>query len=278
MFCFFDIDGTLVGFGKNELIPSTRRALAEAKENGHQLFICTGRSLMQIPAWLKESKLFDGIVASAGAHVIHHDTEIYFHSMASDTVRRSVQFFTENEIPYMLQGRKYNYIAELFSEKLVGSFSEKLGISPKQAKKMFVNCILTKNPDCTEVHTENDVILGMLYEKSPFNHEMMRKIMNPALHINPSSINKPDPCSGEITQADITKASGIRTVMDYFRVPREETAAFGDGYNDLEMLQFAGAGVAMGNSPDDVKAAADLVTDTLEADGLYHAMQKLHLV
>ena len=98
------------------------------------------------------------------------------------------------------------------------------------------------------------------------------------LNVNPSSFNKPDPYSGEITQSAITKAAGIKTVMEHLHVPREETAAFGDGHNDIEMLQFAGIGVAMGTAPDAVKAAADLVTDSLESDGLYHAMQKLHLV
>jgi len=278
MLCFFDIDGTLVGFGRNELIPSTQRALARTKENGHQLLICTGRSLRQIPAWLKENNLFDGIVASAGAHVIYHGAEIYFRAMSPDTVRRSIHLFTENEIPYTLQGEKHNYFAKAFAGRLVESLAEKAGVLPEQIEKLFGDYVLTTDPDGAEIVAANDAILGMLYEKSPFDHERMRRALGSELNVNPSSFNKPDPYSGEITQSAITKAAGIKTVMEHLHVPREETAAFGDGHNDIEMLQFAGIGVAMGNAPDAVKAAADLVTDSLESDGLYHAMQKLHLV
>ncbi len=118
----------------------------------------------------------------------------------------------------------------------------------------------------------------MLYEKAPFDHKTMSEKLGPELKVNPSSFNKPDPYSGEITQTKITKASGIRTVMNHLDLPREETAAFGDGHNDIEMLQFAGTGVAMGDSPDAVKASADLVAPPLEADGLYRAMRQIGLL
>ena len=52
----------------------------------------------------------------------------------------------------------------------------------------------------------------------------------------------------------------------------------GDGPNDLEMLQYAGTGVAMGNAMEALKAAADLVTDDVNRDGLYHAFERLRLI
>ena len=61
-------------------------------------------------------------------------------------------------------------------------------------------------------------------------------------------------------------------------ITTEEIIAFGDGQNDIGMLQLAGIGVAMGNALDEVKAAADYVTDTVEADGLAHALQYFHLI
>ena len=61
-------------------------------------------------------------------------------------------------------------------------------------------------------------------------------------------------------------------------ITTEETIAFGDADNDLEMLQLAGIGVAMGNALPQVRACADMVTDTVENDGIAHALQKLKLI
>ena len=58
----------------------------------------------------------------------------------------------------------------------------------------------------------------------------------------------------------------------------EETIAFGDAENDLEMLQLAGIGVAMGNALPQVRACADMVTDTVENDGIAHALRRLKLI
>ena len=278
MICFFDIDGTLVGFGKMELLPSTQTALAEARKAGHHLFICTGRSLTQIPGWLNNPDVFDGIVASAGADIFYHGQEIFLQPIAEDIVRQSAQLFLENEIPFMLQGRKQNYVAKRFYRGLIESLAAKGPFPIEAVEKLFGGCVQTGDDPASEIAAADDGILSMLYERSPFDHETMREKLGPALKVNPSSFNKPDPYSGEITQAGITKATGIQTVMEYLGVPREETAAFGDGHNDIEMLTFAGTGVAMGDSPDAVKASADIVAEPLEADGLYLAMKQMNLV
>ena len=65
---FFDIDGTLVDFGASTMSPSTSDALIRAKQNGHMIFLCTGRSYNQIYPSLKTFD-FDGVVAAAGGYV-----------------------------------------------------------------------------------------------------------------------------------------------------------------------------------------------------------------
>ena len=59
---------------------------------------------------------------------------------------------------------------------------------------------------------------------------------------------------------------------------RSEIMAFGDGENDIDMLQFAGVGVAMGNADEKVKAMADYVTDTVENDGIEKALRHFGLI
>ena len=68
------------------------------------------------------------------------------------------------------------------------------------------------------------------------------------------------------------KGMGIKTMLDYLGFSKEEAMAFGDGGNDIEMLEFVKYGVAMGNSGENVKKSAAYVTDDVDSDGIYNAL------
>src|SRR5699024_6318100 len=72
----------------------------------------------------------------------------------------------------------------------------------------------------------------------------------------------------DLAPEGVSKASGLEVVCDRLGVAREEVLAIGDGFNDLEMLRWAGRGVAMGQAPVEVQDAADDVTETVERDGV----------
>lgn len=67
-------------------------------------------------------------------------------------------------------------------------------------------------------------------------------------------------------------------MLEYFRIPLNECVAFGDGGNDVAMLEHAGIGVAMGNAEDDVKRYADYVTDSVDKDGIFKALKHLNII
>ena len=75
-----------------------------------------------------------------------------------------------------------------------------------------------------------------------------------------------------------SKAVGIECLLKHFGIRREETMAFGDGANDIEMLDYVGTGVAMGNAADIVKAHADYVTDSSDDDGIANALTRLGII
>lgn len=81
----------------------------------------------------------------------------------------------------------------------------------------------------------------------------------------------------EIVPEGIEKATGLATLLSKIGMKSKELMAFGDGYNDISMLQLAGMGVAMGNAADEVKQAADFVTGSNEADGIVFAIEKFVL-
>ena len=68
------------------------------------------------------------------------------------------------------------------------------------------------------------------------------------------------------------KGMGIKAILDYLGFSKDEAMAFGDGGNDIEMLEFVKYGVAMGNSGENVKKSAAYVTDDVDSDGIYNAL------
>lgn len=78
----------------------------------------------------------------------------------------------------------------------------------------------------------------------------------------------------EVSPPGVTKAQGLEKVAEFYEVPAEEVIAFGDMPNDIEMLQWAGYGVAMGNAVAQVKDIADYVTGTNEEDGLAEVLER----
>ena len=73
----------------------------------------------------------------------------------------------------------------------------------------------------------------------------------------------------------MNKAVGLQELIDQLGIARGEVAAFGDNYNDVEMLKLAGTAVAMGNAVEEVKALADYVTTSSDQDGIARALAHL---
>ena len=78
----------------------------------------------------------------------------------------------------------------------------------------------------------------------------------------------------DIIDKGVSKASGIKDVLDILDLKKEESISFGDGENDLEMMSATGISVAMGNAVDDIKEKATYVTDSIDNDGLAKALEK----
>lgn len=78
----------------------------------------------------------------------------------------------------------------------------------------------------------------------------------------------------ELMPLGITKGSGLQALTELLHIPMANVMAFGDGENDIEMLQAAGIGIAMENAMEEVKAAADDITAGNNNDGIAAALRK----
>jgi HAD superfamily hydrolase (TIGR01484 family) len=84
--------------------------------------------------------------------------------------------------------------------------------------------------------------------------------------------------SGEIGPLGVDKGTAVDTVLRYYGIRTENSYAIGDGDNDRAMFSHCGYGIAMGNGDEELKAAADYVTDTVENDGIMKAFEHYNLI
>ena len=109
------------------------------------------------------------------------------------------------------------------------------------------------------------------------------EIQNIQMQTQPEFLTSLNMCTSkpvylEVMNIGSSKQAAIEYFLEHLNLQREEVIAIGDNFNDIEMIQFAGLGIAMGNAPDEVKAKADYVTDTNNNDGVAKALNKFILL
>lgn len=236
-YIFLDIDGTLVHSGV--LPDSALEALQRARERGHELVLCTGRSMYEIFPFLFEVFDFDGIISSSGSEVLRGEHKIV-HEIGTDNAKEMCSYFAEHGIPHTVMTSEMTY-------RSFADYSHNGGV----IEQIDIYCSAEEAKAVRERFGENfNLVFGGRGETLP----------------------------GEITPRGISKASGIREYIELCGGDVADTIAFGDSGNDKAMLSFAGIGVAMGNAEESVKAIADVVTDRVDRDGLYKAFLSLGLI
>lgn len=266
---FFDIDGTLLD-SNGDVAESTKKSLKQAQGNGHKIFVCTGRSKSQIMPEILEIG-FDGFVTVAGAEAWVGDEVIYQSFMEEEQVERFLQFFEIRNCSYGLQTAAGTLCTKEGWDKTKERFL-RLGASKKVTDTNMQFFEQVEN-----LHGRHDVE-KMFFNFIPETVTEVQTYLGDYFHVEQSSFSGPDPHSGEITKQGIDKATGMAEVMKFYGLGPEDAIAFGDGPNDMEMLSYAGYGVAMGNGRDKLKAIADYVTSDIFHDGIQEALRYLELI
>ena len=87
-----------------------------------------------------------------------------------------------------------------------------------------------------------------------------------------------DAACAEFVPKGFSKASGIEKTCELLGIEKEDTYAFGDSINDVEMLKHVQHGIAMGNGTKAAKEAADYITAPLHEDGIYKGLEHFGLI
>lgn len=268
-FIFLDIDGTLLG--KEGRVPdSAVKAIKRAQDRGHKVFLCTGRSKGEIPRSVIQIG-FDGMVASAGAYAEADGKALFHKPMTQEAVRKLADALDGWDAFYAMETNGKAYITKEHLEKLKNRLYQ---------ENLWQEDVLEEFLDMFEVCSSVQSVEGVnkcIYHESKCSIGQMQEAL-PEFTVLPSSLNSREQNDGEISEKGMSKAIGIEVIRRYFAVGREDIICFGDGLNDMEMVESAGVGVAMGNAAEDLKKIADFVTGHVDEDGLLQGFKELGLV
>jgi len=260
-----DLDGTLFG---DDLIISdrTRTAIAAAQSAGILVTIATGRMFRSAVHVARELAISGPLICYQGALIRHHPSgEVLLHKtvplpdaleVIAATRRAKLhlnvylddELYVESATPEALYYSRINMDLPLNEVGELGTWLSKAGGEPTKL-------VIVTDPGRT------DAVLAEY--TSRFGADLQ--------------VTKSHPRFTELTNAQCSKGRALALVAAHHRVAQAEVMAIGDGLNDLDMLTWAGYGIAMGGSPEAVLSACRIVCPTVELDGAAEAIERYAL-
>lgn len=259
-----DMDGTLLKEDKT-ISEQTKKAIRRARDKGVKVVLASGRPIEGLEKYLKELDLI-----SEDDYVLSFNGSIVQNTKTKEVIRKNI-----------LKGKDLTYLYQIAKQIGVNihAFSTKGCITPKMSKyselEGTINHIPVLITDFNTVEAEEDIIKIMMIDEPAILEEAIGRL--PKELYSQYTVVRSAPYFLEFMNKDSGKGAGVSALADYLEIKKEQVICIGDAGNDLDMIEFAGLGVAMGNAFEEVKAAADFVTKNNQEDGVAHVIQKFVL-
>ena len=256
---FFDIDGTLVSFNTHQIPESTMFALNALRQKGIKIFIATGRSLNQMKRQ-EQLPAFDGYILLNGNYCMTDKGEVIFrNNIPSKDLEQLSEFHKTHPFPVEFVYEDYETMTEL----------------NESVEQLWANVNIPGPPVVSMQDSSRNGVFHLGIFLSP-EEETKANIIERFMP-NCESMRW---CDGffDVIPKGSKKSGGMDKFISHFGIKLEETMAFGDGGNDIDMIKHAGIGVAMGNARDEVKVAADYVTTSVDDNGILNALIELNIL
>lgn len=258
-----DLDGTLKT-SENKISAKTREALIKCQELGIKVVLASGRPTPGLRHEAKELELekYEGYLLSFnGAKVNDYKTGevIYEKTLTVEQARDMIKRAKEFKLASMSYQNQ-----DLISDQCENHYVQgeaklnDMGMKHIEDLEKYIDFPVNK----VLLAADPDYVASVLDDfKAPYEDQL--------------SIYRSAPYYIEIMAQNIDKAASLDCLVNHLGIKQEEVIAFGDGYNDLSMIKYAGMGVAMGNAVDGVKEVATKVTLTNDEDGIAYMLSQL---
>lgn len=248
-----DLDGTLLD-SQGHISEKNKNKLTALSASGIVLILATGRYYVQTTNILDQLNYSGILISTDGAVTIDVNQRkvLNDYSFKVHDVEETIRLCREREIHVAVNTAFQYYVESIsdFHQEHYQKYSTKYEIIP--------NLLEIKEPILKFVVSDHRFVNGWQHVEYG---EHLRKRAD-AEHYK------------EIVHQHTLKTNALRDVLIQYQIQPEELIAIGDYYNDIDMLEFAGMGIAMGNSPDEVKRIANDVTLTNDEDGVCYALEK----
>lgn len=254
---FFDVDGTLIDctIGIMDISDRVKKAIKDFQKAGNVAFVSSGRPYAFLNKELLEFG-FDGFVLGNGAQVLINDETKFFSGIDKELVKEVVSNCERLNIDYCLQGQKYSYLKKEFT-RLVSYYRE-YGITD----------------DFLEYNFDIDDVDVFKIEMLPVDEEGCKYCES----LDQGEFNCFKNYPGEVYEmypVKNSKGEGLLKTIELEGVELKDSYAFGDGRNDIEMIQTAAHGIAMGNAVPELKEVANEFTDAIADNGIATYLEKI---
>ncbi len=251
---FFDIDGTLVSFLTHQVSEGTVRAFDRLHRQGIRTFISTGRPECLIPPM---PVTFDGYVTMNGGYCFMGDKVLYKNPIPQAEADRWLRYVMDNNLCTMVF-TEHEMFVNTYDDPVANALCDeiKFQMPPLLPLEEMYGREAYQFIGVMDASRDAEVENSLPHCRLPRWHSLFTDIIN----------------------VDNSKAVGIESILRHLGVGREECICFGDGANDIEMLEYCGIGVAMGNAPEEVRSHADYVTTSVDDEGIEQALLALSII
>lgn len=268
MICM-DLDGTALQSDRASFSPRLAAALKKAYDREIAIVPITGRQFGLLPPVLKAHPVWENLAVLCNGGQIR--------KLATGELLESLDIQPAALKQLLELCRKYDLSIEFSVDSRLYLTAHSLELQKDDPSLAFHrdvilvhnSCIVDSLEPLCEAAIEK---VNLLCIPESLGETVVRELQN----IEVSAVWSSRTCM-EVTHPDADKGRGLEAVCCLLDVPVECTMALGDSGNDIAMLRRAGLGVAMGNAPEFVKEAADVITDRFDEDGAAKAIERYAL-
>lgn len=262
-----DLDGTLVTDDKN-LTDKTIENVKKALKKNVKIMISSARTFYRLERYIDELDLRKEnqyTICFNGAMIVENITGevLYSKNLDKQEVNELISLGKQLNVPIMLYSKNVHYAEEI--PEVIQKNKNSKGMNLK-----------IENFNKIDFDKEENYIYKIVFMDKPEKIIEVRKNI-PKEIIEKYEVTSSVPEYIEFVKNGIKKSEAIKFIMNKCKIKQEEVIAIGDGENDIEMLRFAGLGVAMGNADDYVKENADYITTSNNDDGVGKVIERFIL-